>query len=173
MVKIYLLKGASSDDKAWQHEYGRRLCDYAGTLHGNERLIYSNISHSGCFVVAALSDFPVGVDIEYIRPVRDIGRKFLTEAEQLWVSENKRSSLLRMWTIKESYGKAYRFGIAYPMKKTEFIEKTAVCGWSCFSCTDSSVTVFNKEEKEYTISVCIRNSRELPELTVLQTEKIL
>lgn len=73
--------------------------------------IHFNFSHSGTFVVCAVSDSPVGADIQDIRPLKlNTGKKFLTEKEYSVVSEiadpyELSRELCRLWCIKESYGK--------------------------------------------------------------------
>ena len=68
-----------------------------------------NLSHSGDYVVCALSDCEVGVDIEKIVPIslkvmrRFFGRSILSPKEQM-----------RLWTRYESYGKMAGIGIPYP-----------------------------------------------------------
>ena len=68
-----------------------------------------NLSHSGDFVVCALSDTAVGVDIEKIVPIslkamrRFIGENVILPSEQI-----------RLWTHYESYGKMVGCGIPYP-----------------------------------------------------------
>ena len=68
-----------------------------------------NLSHSGDYVVCALSDTAVGVDIEKIVPIslkvmrRFFGKSVLSPTEQM-----------RLWTRYESYGKMVGCGIPYP-----------------------------------------------------------
>ena len=73
--------------------------------------IFFNISHSQKKVVCAVSDTPVGVDIQDIRHLTlAVGKKFLTEREMNKVSSISDEyaldrELCRIWCIKESYGK--------------------------------------------------------------------
>ncbi len=72
--------------------------------------IFFNISHSGKSVVCAVSDIPVGVDIQDIRHLSlNVGRKFLTDDELAMVTGLEPAALdrelCRIWCIKESYGK--------------------------------------------------------------------
>lgn len=68
-----------------------------------------NLSHSRNYAVCALSDMPVGVDIEHIRRIdprvqrRLLGQTFSTPFEQV-----------AAWTRYESYGKMVGCGIPYP-----------------------------------------------------------
>lgn len=73
--------------------------------------IFFSMSHTKKSVLCAVSDVPVGADIQDIRPLRiGIGKKFLTANEFQNVAqitdENERNrQLCRIWCIKESYGK--------------------------------------------------------------------
>ncbi len=101
--------------KAVEREYGldstafpeKREADGKPYLEGAP--FFFNLSHSGGYVVCALSDSPVGVDIEKILPVslkvmrRFFGRTILSPREQM-----------RVWTRYESYGKMVGSGIPYP-----------------------------------------------------------
>ena len=157
MVKVYLVIGKENQTKSWQHETGHKLLSYVKNLEKNSSLIYSNISHSRNIVAVALSDSPVGVDVECIRQVPDVGRKLLSEREKEWVLKNKQTGwILPLWTLKESYGKAYGVGISYPMQKTEFFPEEYISPWTRYSCSDKYVTCFNTVNDTYTLSVCVR-----------------
>lgn len=68
-----------------------------------------NLSHSGDYVVCALSNTQVGVDIEKILPVSlKVMRRFFS-ATVLSPTEQ-----MRLWTHYESYGKMTGQGIPYP-----------------------------------------------------------
>ena len=77
-----------------------------------------NISHGGDFVVCAVAEQPVGVDVE---PVRDIdlgiARRFFhpSECELIMGSEDSRSRFFDLWTLKESYVKWLGKGLSQPL----------------------------------------------------------
>lgn len=76
-----------------------------------------NISHtSGCGVLA-ISDSPVGVDVERIRPVNlKIAEKFCAdEREFIEKSEDCRRAFFEIWTAKEAYLKKEGTGITVPL----------------------------------------------------------
>ena len=81
-----------------------------------------NISHSGCWVVCAVDRFPVGVDIEMIRPVEDeIARRFFSAAEyrdlmEKGVAAGRMHHFFTLWTLKESYLKAVGEGLSRPLE---------------------------------------------------------
>ena len=84
--------------------------------------LHFNVSHSGSWVLCAVDDGPVGVDVEMIRPI-DIGsvaQSFFSEVEyeslMLEPDEGSRlRSFYRLWTLKESYIKARGEGMALPL----------------------------------------------------------
>lgn len=75
-----------------------------------------NISHSGLWVVCAMSDQPVGVDVEtVVASSVDVARQFapdeLALVEQLSGDERTREAT-RLWTLKESYLKFLGRGLS-------------------------------------------------------------
>lgn len=83
--------------------------------------VHFNVSHSGDYVCCAISDVPVGVDIQKEVPAgKNLAERFFTPADCRELSEcdeNDREHLFfRMWSIKESFikmtGKGMRQGIA-------------------------------------------------------------
>lgn len=76
-----------------------------------------NISHSGHYVVCAVSRRSVGIDIERMRPIREkLARKVCTQAEWEWYqraagSEDATRRFFRIWTTKEAYFKWLGSGI--------------------------------------------------------------
>lgn len=76
-----------------------------------------NLSHSGDWIVCAISEKPVGIDVEHIKE-RDfelLARHCLTDAEQLELAslnpEARKDYFFKRWTIKESYVKKLGVGI--------------------------------------------------------------
>lgn len=75
-----------------------------------ERGLDFNISHAGPWVVCALGDSRVGIDVEQIREKDEkLARVVLADQElEAWSSlpdEAKGSEFYRLWTLKESYVK--------------------------------------------------------------------
>lgn len=96
--------------------------------------IFFSISHANGCTACVLAGFPVGLDIQDIRPLKaDISHKICTENELEAVnkSENPPQELCRLWCIKESFGKLTGKGFSEGFTKidTEKLiknEKTAV-----------------------------------------------
>jgi len=118
----------------YAHEDDRKRCLAAGLLlirHLNiqdeGKILYGqfgkpyladgpefNLAHSGDWVVLAVSDVPVGIDIERIgnRNVKKLARSF-PEAEFGWLQEGENPSerFYTLWTMKESVMKATGRGL--------------------------------------------------------------
>ncbi|MCX6235138.1 MAG: 4'-phosphopantetheinyl transferase superfamily protein [Bacteroidetes bacterium] len=78
--------------------------------------IHFNISHSGQWVVCAVSSAPVGIDVEEIRPYKlKIAERFFTKEEfsdLMKKNEDDRVHyFFELWTLKESYLKALGKGL--------------------------------------------------------------
>lgn len=84
--------------------------------------LHFNLSHSGDWVVYAISSQMVGVDIEQVRPLRHLSRlaeRCLSAAEQAdlaqWQGSGGDRRFLDYWTCKEAYLKATGEGLTYPL----------------------------------------------------------
>lgn len=78
-----------------------------------------NISHSGEYVVCAVHDDAVGVDIEYIGPFDLRLAKELfnhDEYQEVLANEDSLTVFYDIWTLKESYIKAVGQGLSKPLK---------------------------------------------------------
>lgn len=99
-------------------EYGKPC------LTGREEIAF-NLSHSGQWVLCALSGTDTGCDIEKIqKPDLKIAERFFTPAEALAIRSQTAEALqsrmfYRFWTAKESFLKATGFGLQLPLSKFE------------------------------------------------------
>ena len=74
-----------------------------------------SLSHSGERVLCALSDEPVGADLQQLRPCNSaLVRRFFTAEEGAWLEEQRERDLAfsLLWSLKESYVKFLGSGIA-------------------------------------------------------------
>jgi 4'-phosphopantetheinyl transferase len=82
---------------------------------------YFNISHSGKWVVCAISNMQIGVDIEEVRSQSylEIASQFFSNEEYKDIIFKKRSEQLNyfldLWTLKESYVKFLGKGLIIPL----------------------------------------------------------
>lgn len=87
-------------------------------LIGSE--LHFSLSHSGSFAACALSDFPVGVDLEKRDSLSEpVLRRFFSPEEQALIrsSEDPDLSFTRLWTGKESFVKATGSGFLLPLRE--------------------------------------------------------
>ncbi len=113
---------------------------------------YFSISHSGDFVVCAVSDKEIGIDIEKIREINpEVSKRFADENELDYINSHK-NGLLEIWTLKEAYFKCIGTGLGTDIKNVSFeISESGVsCSEKSFECT------FINIENGYICSVCER-----------------
>lgn len=94
--------------------------DEHGKLYLDNSDIYLNLSHSGQYVIAAISDAPIGVDVEHIDTNKNIKEiiKFVLdpkETEEFNKSKNQTDYFYSMWSKKESYIKCVGKGLSMGM----------------------------------------------------------
>ena len=98
--------------------------------------IYVNWSHSGDYVICAVADREVGIDLQKMdrEPKENLIRKALTKEEQEFygsVPESERKRLFyQYWSVKESFLKALGTGFYTSLKtfQVDFLEgKPQIC----------------------------------------------
>lgn len=103
----------------------------------NRPPIHFNLSHSMNAAVVAVSNRPVGIDIEYLNPTLPF-----EEMIPQFMSEHEKSVFLRLsssqqvkafyccWTRKEAYVKALGQGLSYPIKEiTVSMTEGSITAW--------------------------------------------
>ena len=103
---------------------------------------FFNVSHSGDFVLCAVSDVPIGADVEHIKPFRaGMVARYFTEIEAAYVWGNSPAPdgnatdpaicarFYRVWTAKEAYVKMTGTGISTDLSAVSYDPTTqTVCG---------------------------------------------
>lgn len=79
--------------------------------------LHLSISHSGGWVVCAVADVPVGIDLELPRPVRPglAARWFDTDEQALTAHDS--SAFFDLWMVKEAVLKETGCGLAHGLRK--------------------------------------------------------
>lgn len=116
LLAIHL--GVTSDDQLERGEHGQL------TLRKDPRHIC--LSHSGPVTVLAVSDAPVGVDLEHLRDIPDaIVRRFFPESFRTELEaapeDAKPETFFRLWTRLEAALKADGRGLTAPRAEFETI----------------------------------------------------
>ncbi len=100
-----------------------------------------NISNSYDLQIIAVSDTPIGVDVEKIRPVNQkAAKRFCEDEYQYILKQNSDYAFIEIWTKKEAYLKLLGTGIAG--------------GLDSFSVFDLKEPIKTFKKEEYIISVC-------------------
>ena len=115
----YAMKKNGVLDRKKELQYGK----HGKPMHSD---IYFNLSHSGDYVICAISKKEVGCDIQKIRmPNRNLMEKFYTDWEQDYVlhggSQKKRKErFVTIWALKESYLKKTGEGLTRELSDISF-----------------------------------------------------
>ncbi len=115
-----------------------------------------NISHSGRFVVAAVSDYEVGIDIQAIKADKHrIAEKNFSKAECTYINEGaddkaRQQRFCEIWTMKEAYLKNIGLGLRKPLKSFQIVlgQEPTVKGKSKYAFKQF------KMNNKYVVSVC-------------------
>lgn len=91
----------------------------------NAPAFHFNVSHSGKWVVCAIDDHPLGIDIEQLRPIDfEVGRVCFSDTEYDALMrqdvDSRLSYFYDLWTLKESFVKAEGQGLTLPLKSFSF-----------------------------------------------------
>lgn len=88
-------------------------------LAGSNCSVCFNLSHSQSLALYAIARRPIGIDLEYIRPLDDalkIAKRFFSAREYTLIEslppEQKQKAFFQLWTCKEAYLKATGEGLA-------------------------------------------------------------
>lgn len=114
----------------------------------NEPNIHFNLSHSGTMAVCALSDHPVGVDVEILQKAEPgVMNMCFRHDEQEWIrrSDHPDHAFTRLWTRKESYLKLLGTGLSYPLNAFSVLPGAAM---------PEDVEFTEHEEAGHLICVC-------------------
>ncbi len=104
-------EGMRSEDIQFVHnEYGKPGLK-------DRKDLYFNLSHSGDWVICAISSKPVGADVEQVKNREmDIAERFFSSYEYKELmkcpKEAQAEYFCKLWTLKESYVKALGMGLS-------------------------------------------------------------
>lgn len=119
---------------------------YGKPLLKNYKNFHFNISHTHNAIAVAITDSPVGIDLEKVKEVDlKIAKRFFTEREIDYIicGDNLAKRFFEVWTKKEAYIKYVGKGLSIPLKS--------------FSVLDIAEKIVTTEKDGYIISVCANN----------------
>lgn len=118
-----------------------------------------NISHSDEWVVCAIDNYPVGIDVQKVLPIDlNIAKQFFTKIEYEFLetkdASQKLLSFYDLWSLKESYVKADGKGLSIPLDSFSIIIKNE--GISLYTENEFRECFFKQYHinNNYKLSVC-------------------
>lgn len=145
-----LLYGAINGGEAFEYQIGENGKPF---LDGSQSF---SLSHCGDYAVCAVSDSPIGVDIERKREgSASLARRFFTDSECRLIEESpdRDDKFCELWVIKESYIKALGTGLNTPLSSFTAAEKIAEYSTSHFVYMGYHIAVCMKAPKLGEITV--------------------
>ena len=102
--------------------------DYGKPFLTSNQDYYFNVSHTHNMIAAAISNNPVGVDVEEIKEI-DLGiaKRFFTGQEQNYIDKSQNNIYERffeIWTKKEAYIKCTGKGLSAPLNSFDVTDKS-------------------------------------------------
>lgn len=154
-----------------KNEYGK---PYLRNYHN----FHFNISHSGEWVVCAVSIFPVGIDIERIKSIDlQIAERYFSKEEYSYLmeieDEKKEERFFELWTLKESYIKAIGMGLSLPFNSFTILAYEN----DTYYLKSSSISNFKFKQyfidKNYKLNVCYSDQIEKDRLKVQSLDEFI
>lgn len=144
----------------------------------NIKGFHFNISHSGKWVVCAISDALIGIDIEKIKETNfKVAKRFFSEEEYIDLSNkesvSKTEYFYDIWTLKEAYLKAIGTGLTVPLRSFTLKKENKDI---CIKTKDKDYNWnFNQYEidKDYKLSLCAENEGFPCEIKKLTLDEII
>lgn len=142
--------------------------------------IHFNLSHSGAWVVCALSSSPIGIDVEEIKPTNlAISQRYFTRSEHRnllgQAPAGRLGHFFNHWTIKESYVKMTGAGLNLPLNSFAVVwSKSGNPRIHADDRRGNSVLVAVSDILErYKLAVCARLRPALDTLEFVPMERLL
>ena len=118
-----------------RYEQGKNITivtdDFGKPSLANNANVHFNISHSGNWVVVAIHDQPIGVDVEEIRPLQFSDYYSFFHADEVaWLKAQpegiRTADFFTLWTLKESYIKAVGKGLSIALDRFSVVPKDGI-----------------------------------------------
>ena len=168
MIRVYIKKWTKKDlpweiiladilkDDYHIEEMPEILRDEMGKPYLKNGMLQFNVSHSGEYLAIAISEKPVGVDIQGPKEIKaGLYRKVVQPEETEFIGDDRQKDFIRLWTLKESFVKAEGKGLRISLKDYWFAKEKG--SYFVNYGGQKSAWTFNIEETlipDYVISVC-------------------
>lgn len=135
-----------------------------------------NVSHSKDWVVCAINEADIGIDVQEIKDIKlSIAEQFFTKEENDYLVSLKKEDQLQgfydIWSLKEAYVKALGFGLSMSLKDFSIIK--TLDGIQLKSTKD--MKYYFKQysiEEGYKLSVCSKNNNFCKSMDYLELNDI-
>ncbi len=147
-------------------------------IRHNQKSLHFNLSHSGDWVVIAIDNEPLGIDIELIQPqIPDVEKIVFTENEikQIYSVEQDQhiNRFFNQWTRKESYIKAMGMGFSANLEMISILESANGTIRIETNSSDKNWVIRDIPfDPKYSLSVCSRNQIS-DEISILNIETLI
>ena len=136
--------------------------------HGKPKVegLEFSLSHSGNLVLCAVSEEPVGCDIERLREApKGVAERYFSDAEQAYLSrfsaDEYDRKFFRIWTMKESYVKMTGEGLRVPFVEYEVVTSVVSCEETCRESVDGQHPECAQVMRDGKKQTCYLNSMEM------------
>jgi phosphopantetheinyl transferase len=138
-----VLEGAERSPKP-EYRYGKYQKPY---FIGAFSQLFFSLSHSGGYVLCAVSDREIGADIQRFeaKDWKDLGNRFFLDTERrAWKAlpaDRQEAFFYRLWARKEAYGKLTGEGLGGALKTDVWEERPELCWEEYFGLPGYGVAV--------------------------------
>lgn len=142
----------------FQDDEGLRRLKYSDN---SSPALYVSISHSGEYIAAAVSQTPVGIDIENFGKQRDfmaIANHVFSETEiehlKSCSAEELKPNFYLYWTLKECVAKQYGHGLKFEtsrMNTPQLVSELVQASMQSWQCKDYVVSISNQSLNDINI----------------------
>lgn len=139
--------------------------------------VHFNITHSGVYVICAISDKIVGVDVETIKEIDfGIAKRFFTNAEyENLINKQDREKLERffeLWTLKESYIKADGRGLTLGLNTFSMEISNEIKVITNNELCECNFNVFKLDEN-YMFAICSEEKIKISDFELITIDELI
>jgi 4'-phosphopantetheinyl transferase len=135
--------------------------------------LYFNLSHSDDYAVCAISDSPIGVDIQIVIKFDEkLVTRYFSESENIWLDKDRDNlTFTKVWSTKESYIKLLGKGIAScPLNSFSVMPGVAP---GAFAVANSDTKCWQGAIDDYILTFCSQVYSEPEEVKELRLDRYI